>query len=90
MDTFYDGLRAKVMAALLGAGAGKLTPEELEGNEAPVLLVTFCAAPVIAPIGYVLPSVDVRMPPAVKLCRTSASRRRTLQNLGRNANARSS
>lgn len=34
MDTFYDGSRAKVVAALLGADSGKLTPEELEGIEA--------------------------------------------------------
>lgn len=34
MDTFYDGSRAKVVAALLGADTGKLTPEELEGIEA--------------------------------------------------------
>lgn len=34
MDTFYDGSRAKVVAALLGADTGKLTAEELEGIEA--------------------------------------------------------
>ena len=34
MDTFYDGSRAKVVAALLGADAGKLTAEELERIEA--------------------------------------------------------
>lgn len=33
MDTFYDGSRAKVVAALLGADTGRLTPEELEGIE---------------------------------------------------------
>lgn len=34
MDTFFDGSRAKVVAALLGTETGKLTPEELEGIEA--------------------------------------------------------
>jgi len=34
MDTFFDGSRAKVVAALLGTDAGKLTPEELERIEA--------------------------------------------------------
>lgn len=34
VDTFFDGSSAKVVAALLGTDAGKLTSEELEGIEA--------------------------------------------------------
>jgi predicted transcriptional regulator len=34
VDTFFDGSRAKVVAALLGTDTVKLTPEELEGIEA--------------------------------------------------------
>lgn len=34
VDTFYDGSRASVVAALLGTDTGKLTPEELDSIEA--------------------------------------------------------
>lgn len=34
VDTFFDGSRAKVVAALLGTDAGNLTAEELDGIEA--------------------------------------------------------
>jgi predicted transcriptional regulator len=34
VDTFFDGSRAKVVAALLGTDTVKLTPEELEGIDA--------------------------------------------------------
>jgi predicted transcriptional regulator len=34
VDTFFDGSRAKVVAALLGTDTAKLTSEELEGIEA--------------------------------------------------------
>ncbi|WP_291983489.1 BlaI/MecI/CopY family transcriptional regulator [Luteitalea sp.] len=33
VDTFFDGSRAKVVAALLGTDAGTLTPEELQAIE---------------------------------------------------------
>lgn len=34
VDTFFDGSRAKVVAALLGTDAGRLSPDELERIEA--------------------------------------------------------